>query len=212
MRGTTACSGGGRAQAASGTPQPRGLVGRRDGGHTLGLLSRPPAQIRGRQSELGQASGPPGGPHLLLPQVRGLGRPEISQGSGKAELSADDGCLPPAPPPASIWTLHIPSSVRGRERTFTHTWEVTAGPTLPTWEAGNPSLPPHPLPGPHLPPQRTILELPGQNQGGLGARMGGPALPPRPQPRPASAPAPLTGPRARASPPRAAARSPPGWP
>lgn len=107
---------------ADGPPQLRGLMGRRDGGHTLGLLSRPPAQIRGRQSELGQASGPPGGPHLLLPQVRGLGRPEISQGSGKAELSADDGCLPSAPPPASIWTLHIPSSVRGRERTFSHTW------------------------------------------------------------------------------------------
>lgn len=193
-------------------PQPRGLMGRRDGGHTLGLLSRPPAQIRGRQSELGQASGPPGGPHLLLPQVRGLGRPEISQGSGKAELSADDGCLPPAPPPASIWTLHIPSSVRGRERTFTHTW----GSHCRAHPADLGSRKPFPAsPPPSWSPSASSENNPGAagaEPGGSWGQDGRPCPPPRPPPRPASAPAPFTGPRARASLPRAAARSPPGWP
>lgn len=121
------------------------------------------------------------------------------------------------PPPSGPFTSP-PRCGGGRGPSHT-LGEVSAGPTLLTWEAGNPSLPPQPLPGPHLPPQRTILEPPGQNQGGLGARMGGPcrrgpvsgpALPPHPLPRPASAAAPLAGRRAKASPPRAVARSPPG--
>lgn len=181
------------AQEGGWPPQPRELMGRRDGGHTLGLFSRPPAQIRGRQSELGQASGPPGGPRLLLPQVRGLGRPEISQGSGKAELSTDDGCLPSAPPPASIWTLHIPSSVRGRERTFTHTGKSLQGPPC---RLGKPETLPC-LPTPFLVPICLLREQSwsrrGRTRGGLGVRMGGPcqrgtvgrsgaAHPPRPPP------------------------------
>ena len=82
------------------------------------------------------------------------------------------------PPPSGPFTSP-PRCGGGRGPSHT-LGEVTAGPTLLTWEAGNPSLPPHPLPGPHLPPQRTILEPPEQNQGGLGARMGSPALPPLP--------------------------------
>ena len=198
-------------------------MGRRDGGHTLGLLSRPPAQIRGRQSELGQASGPPGGPHLLLPQVRGLGRPEISQGSGKAELSADDGCLPSAPPPASIWTLHIPSSVRGRERTFSHTW----GSHCRAHPADLGSRKPFPAsPPPSWSPSASSENNPGAARaepGGSWGQDGRPlpegycgsrqrCPPPRPPAPPASAAAPLAGPRARASPPWAEARSPPGQP
>lgn len=124
------------------------------------------------------------------------------------------------PPPSGPFTSP-PRCGGGRGPSHT-LGEVTAGPTLQTWEAGNPSLPPHPLPGPHLPPQRTILEPQGQNQGGLGARIGGPCqrgtvgqsragLPPRPPPQPASAAAPLAGPRVRASP-LGSGKKPPGPP
>lgn len=116
------------------------LMGRRGWGHTLGFLPQPcmgsrpgrgsQSQVRPLDTQVGLISPPSG---------RGSRAPGNVPGRGGAQLSPDDGCLPPAPPPApAIWTRRSPP-LRGRGGGY-------RPPPLTREGSRNPSLRPHPLP------------------------------------------------------------------
>lgn len=176
------------------------LMGRRGWGHTLGFLPQPcmgsrpgrgsQSQVRPLDTQVGLISPPSG---------RGSRAPGNVPGRGGAQLSPDDGCLPPAPPPApAIWTRRSPP-LRGRGGGYRPPPPHSGGKQKPF-----PASPPPSLPGSHLRPHKTVLEhktgrtrrvlgpeRAGPRQGGTVG--GGSAACSSPEPRPASASASLRG-------------------